>query len=566
MTVRSFEPPPPPARLGVSLHLDAIEQTPSKAQAGPPAVSRTCIVETRQLYPGHVVPLTVLTAVYLAVQLAFAARLLDAIANPIGTRQLAQLAAWGWILSGVALTLVAWGSLILPHSHRSAWPVRRVAVALVVSALVCCETAYLVGPALTGLLADRMTVAERQCAVQLRVLAIARQDNAAEALPPGIRSALLRAPFGGLSCDGLPSVSRDRIGEALKDMLARQIGTAEQMYDNVFIPSVRSMRDAYNEYVAAQLRLVAEIRTIPDQQAQTWQRWLDRIGHAGLPPVRIPRRDWPRAAAEARDMGVAVPPEWNPADQATFTEAVATASRRNADEAYADFVIRHFQQALPTGLDWEGFVGQPSIQARWRDLIDTPAEASLAPGMGFPVFRRAVYEPDANRIVQPLLQDLLGAPGRFAGDGSLAPAGHAAAHWAIAPALLFAAAVLGSLWHAGVLLGLTGRIALPRIGAGKRWIVQVGVAVAVVILLVAWRTPSPVAAIPPGSSAGAATSCPSAGSICRTGRLVDVLWPIGAALRTVLLFGFDFGYDQAAAGDLTGTFLEPLLPRAQPRP
>ncbi len=62
-------------------------------------------------------------------------------------------------------------------------------------------------------------------------------------------------------------------------------------------------------------------------------------------------------------MGVQVPPEWNPADQSTFMEAVATASRRTADASYNDFVMKHFQQALPPGLDWEGFCSQPTIQA-----------------------------------------------------------------------------------------------------------------------------------------------------------------------------------------------------------
>ena len=114
-------------------------------------------------------------------------------------------------------------------------------------------------------------------------------------------------------------------------MVARRIGTAEQVYDNVFIPSVRSLRDAYNDYVVAQLRLVADIRAIPDQQAQAWQRFLDWLAQAGLSPTRIPRREWPRIAAEARDMGVQVPPDWNPGDQSMFMEAVATAARKTAD-------------------------------------------------------------------------------------------------------------------------------------------------------------------------------------------------------------------------------------------
>jgi hypothetical protein len=560
MTSHASEPTGPAARLDVPRRpgrQDGVDRLAMGTPMDPPVANSIRVVETRQLYPGYVIPLTALTAAFLAVDLAFASRQLDAIGNPISGRQLTELASWGWVLSGVALTLLVWGSIILPRAYRSEWPVRRIAPALLLSALVCCETVYLVGPGLTGLLVDRMTAPERRCAVQLRVLATARQDSAAAAIPTGVQSALLRAPFAGLSCDGVPAVSRDGLAEALQGMVARRAGTAEQMYNNLFIPSVRSLRDAYNEYVAAQLRLVADIRAIPDQQSQAWQRYLDRVGHVGSAPTRIPRRDWPRIATEVRDMGVQVPPEWNPADQSTFMEAVATASRRTADASYNDFVMEHFQQALPPGLDWEGFCSQPTIQQRWRLLIDTPAETSLTPKMGFPAFRQTVYDPRVDRLVQPRLNDLLASPDGFAPDGSRGQAGRAAAYWAIAPALLFAVAVICILWHVGRLLDLVCCILLPRIRARKRWAAEGCVAAAVVILFVAWPPPHP--------ATRNSASCSGSGGGCNGNIAAIMLWPIGSTMRNVILFGCDFGYDAASAGDLSETALEPLLPRVQPR-
>jgi hypothetical protein len=560
MTSRAPDPLVRATRLDIPPHAE-----PRDSVDRPPLVSRNRVVETRQLFPGYVIPLAALTAAFLAVELAFASRLLDAIGNPISGRQLGALATWGWILNGVALTLLVWGSFILPLEFRSEWPVRRIAAALLLSALVCCETVYLVGPVLTGFLVDGMTAPERRCAVQLRVLAIARQDGAAATLPPGIQSALLHGPFVGLSCDRVPVASRQGIGEALQGMVARQVGTAEQLYNNAFIPSVRSLKDAYNDYVAAQLRLVADIRAIPDQQSLAWQRYLDRIASAGLLPSRVPRRDWPRIVAEVRFMGVPVPPEWNPADQSTFMEAVATASRKTADAAYHDYVMSHFQQALPPGLDWEGFVNQPNIQARWRELIDTPAETNLTPNMGFPAFRHAVYQPRVDRLVQPRLNDLLDTPDRYAPAGSRGQAGRAAAEWAITPAVLFAAAVLCILWHAGALLDLLGRIMLPRLRAPKRWAAEAFVA-AVVILFLMWRSSQPAEAIQSGNLAHSSVACSDAGAGCNTGGAASVLWLIGSTLRNAILFGCDFGYADASAGDLSDTALEPLLPRVQPRP
>jgi hypothetical protein len=543
MTPSASDPIMPAAQLDVPPPMQ-----PRDAVDRPAMVNATRIVETRQLYPGYVIPLTALTVAFLAVELAFTSRLLDAIGNTISERQLAGLAAWGWVLTGIALTLLVWGSFILPRAYRKEWPARRSAAALLLTALVCCETVYLVGPGLTGLSVDRMTAQERRCAVQLRVLAIARQDDAVPTAPPGVQWAIIRAPFAGLACAGLPAASRDGLGEALQGMVARQQGTADQVYNNIFIPSVRSLRDAYNEYVAAQLRLVADIRAIPDQQSQAWQRHVDRLARAGQSPTtRIPRRDWPRIAADVREMGVQVSPDWNPGDQAAFNDAVAMASRKTADAAYVDFVVKHFQQALPPGLDWDGFCGQPPIQARWRALIDAPADTNLSPNMGFPAFRQTVYDPRVDRLVQPRLNDLLDSPDRFAPDGSWGQAGRAAAYWVIVPSLLFTVALVCILWHAARLFDLACSILLPRVIAPRRWAAEACLAAAVVILFLGWRTPQPTGATQSGST-------------------TSVLWPIGSTLRNAILFGFDFGYDAGSAGDPGEAALEPLLPRVPPRP
>ena len=561
MTPPTTDPIMPDARFNVP------PREPSRDAIDRPAmINATRVVETRQFFPVYIIPLAALTAAFLAVQLAFASHLLDAIGAPINERQLAALASWGWLLTGVALTLLVWGSFVLPRTYRSEWPVRHTAAVLLVAALICCETVYLVGPAVIAASVDRMTGAERRCAVQLRVLAAARQDDVVQTVPQAVQWAILRAPFAGLSCEGVTAVSREGLAEALQGMVARQAGTADQVYNNVFIPSVRSLRDAYNEYVAAQLRLVADIRAIPDQQAQAWQHYVDRLAHGGLTPGRVARRDWPRVAAEARDAGVQVPADWNPADQATFIDAVAMAARKSADAAYNDFVVKHFQQALAPGLDWEAFCGQPTIQARWRALVDVPPETVQTPAMGFPAFRQTVYDPRIDRLVQPRLDDLLAAPDAFAPDGAHAQAGRAAASWVTVPAVLLDVAVLCILWHAVRLIDLVCCLLLPRLRAPRRWAAEACVAAAVVILFVTWRAPHTAShgAMRSAASVSGTDACSAAGGDCGANGAVGLLRPVGATLRNIVLFGFDFGYDPGTDGDSGEDALGPLLPRIPP--
>ncbi len=526
----------PGTDLGVALPEDAVDRRPE--------IAGIEAAETPPRYADHVIPLTAITAAFLVAGLAFAARLFDAIGNPISGRQLTALAAWGWGFAGVALTLLVWGSIILPRAHRSRWPLWQTGVAVLLSAIICCEAVYLAGPGLTEDLADRMSTTGRRCAVQLRVLAEARQDDAATPSLQGIQAALLRAPFAGLTCDAVADVSRQALSQALQGLVAWQLGTAEHEYDTVFIPSVRSLRDAYNEYVVAQLRLVAGISDIRSQQARAWQQYLDRLAHARLSPARVKRRDRPRIEAEVRDMGVQVPSGWNPTDQSTFMEAVATASRQSADAAYNDFIEQRFQEPLPPGLGWDSFCSQPGIQKHWRAAIDASPETPLTPNMGFAAYRQAVYQPRVERLVQPALNNLMASPSAFAPIGRQGEAAHAAVYWVIVPALLIAVTLGGILWHTTRLVGLSWQILLPRGVAWKRWATEACIA-AVVAVLLAWQVPG---------------TCFDLAGSCRTGVVEHALRAIGSGLRNTVFVGFDFGYSPPSARDLSGTRLEPLLP------
>jgi hypothetical protein len=114
--------------------------------------------------------------------------------------------------------------------------------------------------------------------------------------------------------------------------------------------------------------------------------------------------------------------------------------------------------------------------------------------------------------------------------------------------LLLGVAMLWILWHGGRFLDFACRILLPRISRPTLWAMEACVA-ALLVLILAWPAPQ---------SAGATAS----GSTTRGER---VLWAVGSGLRRVILADFDFGYNPAAAGDLSGTALESLLPRVQSR-
>ena len=553
MRHRSSEQTSPPRSLPLSLKSESQNHIDRSS-----ATASSRILETGQLYPGFVIPLTLLTAVLLAIELGFAARLLDAIGSSISERQLEDLAAWGWGLTAAASVLLAWGIVVFPWSSRHGWPPRRLGLALVVSALVCAETVYLAGPALAAYLMGHMSAEQRRCSVQLRARAM-MQPNDTTALPS--RWILAYAPSLGLSCNGLLAVSQQGLNQALLAMVRRRIGTGEQVYNNAFIPSIRSLRDAYNDYVAAQQRLVAEVRAIPDQQSQAWQKYVNRLSDFGRSPKRIPRRDWSRVGTEVRDSGVPVPLDWNPSDKGTFMDAVAISARQAADASNNNFVLQRFHVALAPGLDWDQFYSQPDIQARWKTLVGAPAEATLAPNMGFSDFNQTVYQPIVQVLVAPALTRLLSDPAAFGPDKPYEQAGKAAVCWVVIPSLLLQITVLFAFWHAARLLGLVWWMSFPH----ARTVVRRGVraactVLAMLIVIAIWWSPlSPSSVAATGNAVSAATtagSSPTGGSAS----VLALIRTIGAGVRRTVLAELQFGYEPALANDASETGLTPFLP------
>lgn len=498
------------------------------------------VVETKLPYPSYIIPLLVLTLAFLVVALSLLARLLDAIGRPISQEQISVLTLWTFGLSGIGLTLLVWGCTSLPLASFRGYSLSRAGTAFLITAIMSCESVYLFGPLVVDHFEFKATAAERQCAVRLRILAIARQDGAI-ALPASVRSLLMNGPITGWTCHEVPAASAEGVSTALRSLVELRRGTAEQAYDDAFIPSVRSLRDAFNDYVAAQLRLVSDIEAIPEKQAESWQLYLDRLSQAGVSSNHIPRRDWSRIGAEVRSSGVAVPSDWNPTDRATFMAAMATSLRRDAESKYNEFVLEHFKQNLPPSLEWKSFCAEPTIQARWRTMIDAPPSISLSPDMGFRAFRDMVYEPQLNSIISPRIEELFGSTDPFAPNGKFAAAGRVAAAWAMAPTFLFYLIIVLTMLHIARLLGLTCQILLPDIAAtGRAAIVCVGF---IMLLALFWMPPRDRAMLQSGTAERPVIVCSPSRPDCQTTYGIQLLWSLGSVLRDTVLFGFDFGYN-----------------------
>lgn len=500
------------------------------------------VVETESLLPAHAFLMLVLTVAYLVLAASFSARLLDAIPGRLDDAQLDGVAAWSTLLLGFGLALAVWGAVVLPMLARGrlAWG-GRVGVLVLIGSLAALGGGVAHQVLLAGLLDDPRGENGRR-ATHLLVTALGGTEmGGVVARPSGSASGGSGGGSGGeveavasqrafLAANMLIQARHAANGEAqearavavLDALTARRIGTAAQVYDNVFVPSVRSLRDAFNSYVAAQMALAEDIRSIPERQA-----------------------------AETRGGAEEAPP---------LGASPSMRLREMADALYEQRVSRLFGAVLPPGLEWEAFTAHPIVQARWRAALDVPDGIALAATMGFPAFQETIYQPMHDRAVAPRREMLLAPPESFAPEGVMRRDGQAALRWIAIPALALIVALVGIFWHAGALAFQLATMMAPG-WRGRRVVVVVGLLAGLVCLAGARPEITRAEAFQQFEEAVHAAVGP--GWLAARAAIVaeSTMHEWGTATRRLLLGGYDFGLAPQArkTGDAQAA-LERLTP------
>lgn len=504
----------------------------------------------------------VLTVLYLCVELAFNARLLDVVGSGAPAQQVHAMEVFGRTLSGVAVALVVL-QLFLARRNRSLSG-RPGTLATV----FWCAVAGLAVFGSLNLLVDRL-VDKSQPAfrkVSLNIVLLQRALVRGEVVLDGMNNdpALFSKPAGKafLGLFPLMAVSIDKLDEKIRDvkleLISRTVaekagGTAGYYRD--YEKASKETRQQWQRYQG-----IPDAGQVDDEinrrHADAWNDYLTSLGKRGWSPSTVP----PRYQAAVRNnvrRKVPVPAGWDLTDQDAFRSAVAKKVRGRMPTGDGSIVVDG--RRIEAGLGWPAFYAHAAIQARLRHALGLPTGTRLlAAYESAGDFKQGVFDPMIRQQARARLAQYDAPEGTYADGAANAALGLESTRAIIVPPLALFFSLMGAIFHIAklcFLLTLLLAHAVPSLRARARhlWLAPVAVLCTLIVVLSVTDnavTGSRLYAYMCGqvlaSGKADASSALQAQLLVRALHVVavgqDYGYPANELVRTNVLGGFNFGF------------------------
>ncbi|MEZ7137944.1 hypothetical protein [Komagataeibacter sp. SM21] len=401
-----------------------------------------------------------MTVIYLVVEIAFNARLLDFALGSPSPDEVHSVERMGRYLSGVAAALWLWGSVLLPRIFRDGRDLRvftrEAVIILTMSGILTVVNVYVGEAFLFRKCVDATTPAQRISALAYETLS--HGLSASAPLPDDM------ARFGaGRSQDaergllagypvvawmgGFPHASPDVPDRGvIRNALTRGMGSPEQFYHGGYWQSRERVMSVYDRYRQMVARYQDGLRTIPAQQEQAWSEYITELQVRNYTPGSVPRFFWPVVAGRVRKHEIPVAPNWHPDDRQAFDAAVATHVRDLALTNFRTATRDGFGEALSPDLDEAAFVATDTVQELWRQSLEAPPHLVLSADMPPNQFEDRVWRPLLDARVEEY-SSLFDEPAVRSGNTAFQHDARPATELLIAVAFALAFSTLGMIVH-----------------------------------------------------------------------------------------------------------------------
>lgn len=423
--------------------------------------------------------LTLVTLVYLLLEFAFSAWLLDVMAADSSPRDIEMAERRGRVISGFAVALLFW-PVIFARTQK--WWVT--AFTLVGVSIVVMVGVYHGERKLVDSLVERSSEQSRAAAVTGSLL---RQGLATGSVGDKMLDGLWaddksqstagKAFVGVVAYMASQSSSAQRqtmaiAPEVIKGVIEQKSGGLEAEYGR-FVESQDTIRRRYKYRYLADLEAYAQrLEGTRKSADRAWEHYLDKLevknpkwGRARIGKARggelVPGFVAPSVRRAVREEGIPVTDSWSTGDKATFVRLHEEQQRSRLKAG-----LEKALDGLPTNASLETFAAHRSVQSLWRDSLKYPqgnTPLTLAP-ISQDEFSKRYYQPLLVTRTRDQLKNYENQAGSYGDGRKQEEKGKLAYEAMIAPVFALTLSLIGALVH----LGKTGLL-MTQVVSGWRF-------------------------------------------------------------------------------------------------
>jgi hypothetical protein len=397
--------------------------------------------------------LLLLTAVYLCFELAFNARLLDVVGGNNSPEQIHNIEVFGRSLSGCAMGLFVLQWMLSLRKEGSGPGAISIVCFVALSGLLT----YFALNALVEILvaqsspsfrrASQNIVLVQRALVQGSVELDGLSDDPGLFAQPAGKAFLAQFPLMATSISNLDTKIHDAKLNLIAQEVSRQLSGPGGFYRESYLKAVHSAQERWQQY--SRMPSGSNINSsVAEQEDKAWNKYVSDLGRRGWTPSTVPGYARSTVVRKVR-AEIPVPASWDPGDEASFREAVATRARQRLGAAGSRAPSAGGQK-LPEGLSWPAFFSHPGVQTELRQRLQLPSRITLQPAYASAtIFQREVFDPMVAENSQKKLKQYDAPPADFATGARLEKEGLKAARAAIVPPVALFFSLVGAILHLG---------------------------------------------------------------------------------------------------------------------
>ena len=357
--------------------------------------------------PGYLLPLVAATMVYLLVECAFNSALLDIASTNNDKSVIDGIEFWGRIISGCAVALAICGNAVLPSLRKRN---ESILVYITECVLICVPIILIVYKAehlLVETLVENSTPQERKTAGLLSLASkLLKTKDAIELKNLEIKKDLFTKPeektfvalFSPLAEDipGIQKIILTQISPLIKNDILSRIGTAENAYEKIYIPSVNSFKKLFTGYQSITQEYYKRYSDIPNIAEDRWSEYIKHLQEKRLRPDKVPAYAYSDVRFHLKSNGIPIPDNWQPQDKRTFIKVCQEelARRYESEVRQSLSKICPFLASLPLNINnLNSFLEHPNTLSEWKKMINAPQYSKLKDDMSLMEFKSLVYIP-----------------------------------------------------------------------------------------------------------------------------------------------------------------------------